>query len=77
MTGALPRLSVTDRYRLKGLILEQSQIVPAGKLWWCRGRKIIQHGTIGDLARVALIPKEADTLCVSAADYPAVKGWIG
>lgn len=71
------RLSVTDRYKLKALTLEQSQVLPAGKIWWCRGRAIVNYGTLADLGNVFAIPRSADTLCVAAADYETVKEWLG
>ena len=75
--GALPRLSVTDRARLKALKLEQSQVLPAGKVWFCQGRSIVTRSNLSLMSVAVVVPGRADTLCVAAADYEAVKGWIG
>lgn len=72
----LPALSVTDRYRLKELTLQESAVLPAGKVMWCQGRKILGYGSIDNLARVSAIPSRADTACISAADFRRIKDWI-
>lgn len=63
-------MSVTDFYRLTALRLERSQVVPAGRVIWCRGRKLLGYGQLSNLS---VIPKEADTVCLSSADYDAVR----
>lgn len=71
----LPALSVTDRFALKALKLEQATVLHPGTVWWCRGKTIVRTG---HLSRVTFpLPKGGNTLCVSAIDYPAVKEWIG
>lgn len=77
MTAPTVTLSVTDRHILKGMTLEKSMAVQAGRLMWCHGRKILGYGNVLDLPRVMLIPKGTDTVCLSAADYDDVKGWLG
>lgn len=77
MTAPTATLSVTDRSKLKALTLEQVQVLPPGKVWFCQGRKILLHGDLASLARVMLIPTKADTVAVSTADFDDVKAWIG
>jgi hypothetical protein len=62
-------LTVTDRYRLRELNPQSSAIVPAGRVMCCRGRKILGYR---DLAQVATLPRDTDTVCLSPADYRAV-----
>ena len=70
-------LSVTDRYRLKELILTKSMAVPAGRVMFCRGRKILNFADVAVLANIFQIPKGATEICVSAADHADIKEWIG
>jgi hypothetical protein len=70
-------LSITDRYRLKELTLEQSGTVPAGRVMWCRDRKVLGFGNVSDLPRIFGIPKGANRICLSAADFADVKEWLG
>jgi len=71
------KLSVTQRYALKDMTLEKSQAIPAGRVMFCKGRKILAFGDVTDLIRARFIAPRADTLCLSAADYDDVKAWIG
>jgi len=77
MTAPTVTLSVTDRYRLKDLDWQESQIVQAGKVMFCRGRQVLGYAKVADLGRVSALPTGADTACVSAADYDDVRRWIG
>ncbi len=70
-------ISITGRYRLKELTLERSQAVTPGRVMWCQGRKVMGYGDVADLANVLKIPKGANTVCVSAADFEDIKGWLG
>jgi hypothetical protein len=70
-------LSITDRYRLKELTLTKSMAVPAGRVMFCRGRKILNYADVAYLANIFKIPKGATEICVSAADYADIKDWIG
>jgi hypothetical protein len=70
-------LSITDRYRLKELTLTLSMAVPAGRVMFCQGRKILTYADVIDLAQIFSIPRGATEICVSAADYADIKNWIG
>jgi hypothetical protein len=70
-------LSITDRYRLKELTLTKSMAVPAGRVMFSRGRKILNYADVAYLANIFKIPKGATEICVSAADYADIKEWIG
>lgn len=70
-------ISVTDRYRLKELILQQAGTVTPGRVMFCRDRKVLGYADVNDLANVFKIPKGANTVCVSVADFEDVKGWLG
>jgi len=73
---AVKKLSVTDRYKLKELDWQQSQVVQPGRVMWCRGRKVLGYSDVKDLHRVMLIPSKADTACLSRADYADVMVWL-
>lgn len=78
MTAPTATLSITDRYKLKELKLEQSATVTPGRVMICQGRKIIGFTDVEALPRFAvLIPKDATGLCLSPDDYDDVKGWLG
>jgi hypothetical protein len=66
-----------DQTRLRQLKLERSQVLEAGRLMFCRGRSIIGYGHVGRLANFNYIPKNADTICLSPADFDDVREWIG
>lgn len=70
-------LGSTDRYILKELILEKSFAVTPGRVMFCRNRRILGYGDVGQLHRVMLFPKGTNTICLSAEDFEDVKGWIG
>lgn len=76
MTAPAAKLSITDRYKLKELDWQRSQVVQPGKVMWCRGRKVLGYGKVEDLSRVTLIPSKADTVCLSAVDYADVMVWL-
>lgn len=65
-----------DQMRLRSLRLERSSIPAPGRVMFCRGRKVLGHGDVGKLADFQYIPKGADTLCLSSADFDEVHGWI-
>lgn len=79
MMGApTAKLSVTQRHLLKDMTLQQSMVVPAGRLMFCRGRKILGYGNLSDLEspkRLELMG--VNVVCVSRADFNDVKAWIG
>jgi hypothetical protein len=70
-------ISVTDRYRLKELSLEKAGTVTPGRVMFCRDRKVLSYGDVADLGNVFKIPKGANMLCVSPADYADVREWLG
>lgn len=65
-------LQPTTRYRLRAMTLEISGVVPDGKVMWCRGRKVLGYGAVGELNKPHRIPDSADTACFSAKDYAVV-----
>jgi hypothetical protein len=73
----LPRLNPADRAKLKAMTLERSQVLPAGKVWFCAGRDIVLKTNLSLMEAALVIPHQADTLAVSAADFPAIREWIG
>ena len=70
-------LSVTDRYKLKEMTLTRSMAAPAGRVMFCKGRKIVSYADVVDLARIFNIPKGTTEICVSTIDYTDIKEWIG
>ena len=70
-------ISVTDRYRLKELALQSTATVTPGRVMFCRDRKVLGYADVAELANVFKIPKGANTLCVSTADYPDIREWLG
>jgi hypothetical protein len=70
-------LTLTDRYKLKEFTLRQLMTVPAGRVMFCRGRKILGYGDVADLAQIFIIPKGTTEICVSSADHADLKEWIG
>jgi hypothetical protein len=66
-----------DRTVFKALELLQLGTVPAGRVMWCRGRKVLGYADVAGLGNIFEIPKGADTMCVSAADITEVKEWLG
>jgi len=77
MKPAIPFSRAADQMRLRQLKLEQSQVPTPGRLMFCRGRHVVGYGDIDKLGSFRSIPDRADTICVSAADFEDVKGWIG
>jgi hypothetical protein len=51
--------------------------VPAGRVMFCRGRKILNYADVAVLAKIFQIPKGTTEICVSGADYADIKEWIG
>jgi hypothetical protein len=70
-------LTVTDRYKLKEFALRQLMTVPAGRVMFCRGRKILGYADVTDLAKIFGIPRGTTEICVSSADYADIREWIG
>jgi hypothetical protein len=68
--------SAVDQTRFRRLALEPSQVPAPGRVMFCRGRKVLGYGDVSKLADFFYVPKDADTLCLSAADFVDVKGWI-
>ena len=66
-----------DQARMRDLKFEQSQIPAPGRVMFCRGRRVLGHGDLGKLGDFLYVPKQADTVCVSAADFDDVKEWLG
>lgn len=77
MTAPRTTLTVTDRYKLKELSWQQSDIVQLGRVMWCQGRKVLGFGKVEELSRVTLIPPGADTACLAPSDYADVQRWLG
>ena len=69
--------SVTIRYKLKEFGLTRLGTVPAGRVMFCQNRKVLGYGDVANLARIFDIPRGTTEICLSAADYDDVKGWIG
>lgn len=65
-----------DQMRLRGLKLERSEFPGPGRVMFCRGRQIVGYGDVSKLGDFLYIPKQADTLCLSATDFEDVRGWI-
>jgi hypothetical protein len=66
-----------DQTRLRSLKLEQSGTATPGRVIFCRGRSVLGYGDVSKLGDFLYIPKSADTVCVSGADWSDVKGWMG
>lgn len=69
-------IGVTDRYRFRELALQPAGAVPPGRVMWCRGRKVLGYADIAELVNVFVIPRGADTMCVSAADHGDLREWL-
>ena len=78
MTAPTAQLTVTQRQRLKDLTWEKSNAVPPGRAMLCKGRKVVGYCNVTDLANSTVaIAAQANTVCLSAADYSDVKRWLG
>jgi hypothetical protein len=66
----------SDQMRLRSLKLERSAVPAPGRVMFCRGRKVLGHGDVSKLGDFQYIPKNVDTLCLSATDFDDVHGWI-
>ena len=75
MKPTTPFAKAADQMRLRGIAIERSQVPPAGRVMFCRGRGILGHGDVAELGDFLAIPKDADTVCVAAADYDDVINW--
>ncbi len=77
MSAPSAKLTVTQRYALKDMSFERSGAVPAGRVMFCKGRKILGYGDVTDLERVkTLTDRGVTTVCLSATDYDDVKRWL-
>ena len=76
MKPAVP-FTKADQTRLRQLKLEQSQVPGPGRVMFCRGRSILGYGDVSKLGDFLYIPKYADTICLSQADFDDVRGWLG
>jgi hypothetical protein len=65
-----------DRTVFKQLTLQHTNTVPAGRVMWCRGRQVLGYNDVSQLGNIFAIPKGADTLCVSPADYDEIMSWL-
>jgi hypothetical protein len=68
--------TAADQTRLRQLKLEHSQVPGPGRVMFCRGRKILGYGEVSKLGDFLYIPKNADALSLSPADFEDVRGWI-
>jgi hypothetical protein len=68
--------TTADQTRLRQMKLENNPMPGAGRVMFCQGRKILGFGEVSKLADFLYIPKNADTLCLSPADFEDVRGWI-
>lgn len=66
-----------DQTRMRSLTFERSGTATPGRVIFCKGRSVLGYGDVSKLGDFLYIPKQADTVCVSAADFDDVKGWIG
>lgn len=76
MQPAVP-FTKADQNFFRSLKLEQSNVPGRGRVMFCRGRTILGYGDVSKLGDFLYIPKRTDTVCVSNADWPDVKGWMG
>lgn len=76
MKPAIP-FAKADQTRFRSLQLHQSQVPVPGRVMFCRGRAVLGYGDVEKLGDFLYIPKYTDTVCVSAADWPDIKGWMG
>lgn len=77
MTAPTIKLSVTERERLKSLRWEERLVVIPGRVMLCRGRRIVGYCSVAELVRTTVIAAQADTVCLSTADFADVQQWIG
>lgn len=77
MTPAVPFSKASEQTRLRFMKLESSMVPQPGRVMFCRGRKIIGYGDVGKLGDRGTIPDQADTICISAADFEDVRSWRG
>lgn len=77
MTAPATPFTKADQTQLRSLKFEQSAMPPAGRVMFWRGRKLLGYGEVSKLGDFMAIPKNADTVSVSAVDYPDVREWLG
>jgi hypothetical protein len=65
-----------DRTVFKELELQQTGTVPAGRVMFCRGRKVLGYADVATLGNIFMIPKGADILCVALEDADDFKEWL-
>lgn len=64
-----------DQMRIRLLKLQRSAMPPPGRVMFWRGRKLLGHGDVAKLGDFLAIPKDADTVYASDADYDDLKAW--
>lgn len=72
----LTRPPVSFRHRLKaaGIEIKSTQTVPSGRIMWCSGRKVLRFGNLDELSILTRYPSDANTVCLSPADYAGIGG---
>lgn len=75
MTPTTAFSKVPDQLRIRLLKLERSAMPQPGRVMFWRGRHIIGHGDVAKLGETRAIPKDADTISASDADYDDLKAW--
>lgn len=66
-------LSIAARYALRELNPWPSEIVPAGRVLFWRGRTRLGFGELANIAP-HMIPRGTDNVALARADYRAVMG---
>ena len=54
--------------------LDRNRLNPLS--WLRQGGVVLGYANVADLANVFKIPKGANTVCVSAADYSDIREWL-
>jgi hypothetical protein len=65
-----------DRTVFKELELQATGTVPAGRVMWCRGRKVLGYADVAGLGNIFEIPRGCNTMCVSPADHADLLAWL-
>jgi hypothetical protein len=76
MKPAVP-FAKADQQLLRSLTFRESLVPPPGRVMFWHGHKLLGHGDVAKLGDFMAIPKHADIVSVSAADYPDVREWLG
>jgi hypothetical protein len=67
-----PHVSLRHRLTAAGIEILPAKTVPDGRIMWCGGRKVIEYGDLERLKGNSLFPRDADTVCLSPADFAEV-----